>query len=259
MLVCALSASFYSSTPLQKFANEKKVTNGIKKEFDTDGAYESEDGSIDIAGIQLNYFGARYFDPVVAMWTSLDPKEQFWSGYSYSGNGFNPISATDPDGNELTTAAVGAYIVATMAAPDFQTDMMMLEVDLAAGDYVGVVGDAIGIALAGVPAGVTRGMTKAGQKTFSGIYEFVDNTGRKYVGKADDMFRRLKQHFKSGKLPDGAQVTALPIIGNKTTLEIAEHTRIQQVTGGVPARFSDAVSNKVDPIGPARQDLLPNQ
>jgi hypothetical protein len=44
--------------------------------------------------------------------------------------------------------------------------------------------------------------------------------------------------------------------GGKTAREIAEHKRIQEITGGVPARFSDKVANKVDPIGPGRRHLL---
>lgn len=46
----------------------------------------------------VNYFGARYYDADIGLWTSVDPMRQFWSGYSYGGNGFNPINSTDPDG-----------------------------------------------------------------------------------------------------------------------------------------------------------------
>lgn len=46
------------------------------------------------------------------------------------------------------------------------------------------------------------------------------------------------------------------MLGGKAAREIAEHRRIRQITGGVPARQSDKVSNRVDPIGPRRQYLL---
>ena len=47
---------------------------------------------------ELNYFGARYLDPMLGMWTSVDPKRQFSSPYLYAGNGYNPVNVIDPDG-----------------------------------------------------------------------------------------------------------------------------------------------------------------
>ena len=49
--------------------------------------------------IKLNYFGARYLDPMLGMWISVDPKRQFASPYLYAGNGMNPVNGVDPDGN----------------------------------------------------------------------------------------------------------------------------------------------------------------
>ncbi|MEE3486172.1 MAG: RHS repeat-associated core domain-containing protein [Bacteroidales bacterium] len=47
---------------------------------------------------QLDYFGARYLDPMLGMWTSVDPMRQFASPYLYAGNGMNPLNVVDPDG-----------------------------------------------------------------------------------------------------------------------------------------------------------------
>ena len=47
---------------------------------------------------ELNYFGARYLDPMLGMWVSVDPKRQFSSPYLYTGNGYNPIGGVDPSG-----------------------------------------------------------------------------------------------------------------------------------------------------------------
>ncbi len=47
----------------------------------------------------LYYYGARYYDPRVSVWLSVDPlaeKAPGWSPYSYTFN--NPISFFDPDG-----------------------------------------------------------------------------------------------------------------------------------------------------------------
>ena len=54
--------------------------------------------------IELNYFGARYLDPMLGMWTSVDPARQFASPYLYAGNGANPVNVIDPDGNAAEVA-----------------------------------------------------------------------------------------------------------------------------------------------------------
>ncbi len=96
-----------------------------------------------------------------------------------------------------------------------------------------------------------------GAKEKKGIYEFPDQKagGTKYVGETNNFDRRLAQHEQAGRLKTGTETTT-SIDGDKTAREIAEHKRIQEITGGAPAKQSDAVSNKKDPIGPKRQRLL---
>ena len=53
---------------------------------------------------KLNYFGARYLDPMLGMWTSVDPKRQHFSPYTYGSN--NPVARIDPDGNQDGIAAM---------------------------------------------------------------------------------------------------------------------------------------------------------
>ena len=50
---------------------------------------------------------ARYLDPMLGLWTSVDPVRQFSSPYLYAGNGYNPVNVIDPDGNAVQ-AVVGA-------------------------------------------------------------------------------------------------------------------------------------------------------
>ncbi len=51
--------------------------------------------------IALDYFGARYLDPMLGMWISVDPARQFTSPYLYVGNGYNPVNGFDPDGSKV--------------------------------------------------------------------------------------------------------------------------------------------------------------
>ena len=53
---------------------------------------------------ELDYFGARYLDPMLGMWISVDPARQFASPYLYAGNGVNPVNGVDPDGNQYQNA-----------------------------------------------------------------------------------------------------------------------------------------------------------
>ena len=63
---------------------------------------------------QLDYFGARYLDPMLGMWTSVDPARQFASPYLYAGNGFNPVNVVDPDGNAAIIQKNGNKINVTI-------------------------------------------------------------------------------------------------------------------------------------------------
>jgi RHS repeat-associated protein len=69
------------------------------KEFDEEG-----DGS-GASGIGLFYFGKRYYDAEIGLWTSVDPAEEFWTTYRYT---TNPIGFIDIQG--LTEFRVALYI-----------------------------------------------------------------------------------------------------------------------------------------------------
>jgi hypothetical protein len=106
--------------------------------------------------------------------------------------------------------------------------------------------------------GVTQlrpGLGAASDVPKKGIYEFPQG-GRPYVGQSGNMAERLQQHKRAGKLKEGAPVKTTEICGDQTAREIAEHKRIQELTGGVPARKSSKVANERDPIGPGRRHLL---
>jgi len=57
-------------------------------------------------GLELNYFGTRYYDPDIAVWISPDPTQEFFSPYTYS---TNPINSIDPDGNSSAFVGGGPW------------------------------------------------------------------------------------------------------------------------------------------------------
>jgi len=62
----------------------------------------------------LNFFGARYLDPMLGMWTSVDPVRQFSSPYLYVGNGTNPIGYYDEIGDYIIRMRAGKYEIKTI-------------------------------------------------------------------------------------------------------------------------------------------------
>jgi RHS repeat-associated protein len=62
------------------------------KEIDKEGATEGAGGA---PGMGLAYFGRRYYDAEVGLWTSTDPTGQIFNPYGYSAN---PINTVDPNG-----------------------------------------------------------------------------------------------------------------------------------------------------------------
>jgi RHS repeat-associated protein len=80
----------YGNTDRLSVAAKKSKEGFTGKEFDEDGYVENVS-----EGINLHYFGARYFDSEIGLWISPDPARQFASPYATSGN---PINSIDPDG-----------------------------------------------------------------------------------------------------------------------------------------------------------------
>jgi len=69
---------------------------------------------LDNEGTGLNYFGKRYYDPLVGVWNAVDPKDQDFTIYGYCAG--NPILIVDPDGEcfweifgMILGAAIGGY------------------------------------------------------------------------------------------------------------------------------------------------------
>jgi RHS repeat-associated protein len=104
-------------------------------------------------------------------------------------------------------------------------------------------------------AALLKNAGKEGNTIKEGIYSFREGDAT-YVGQSGNIPKRLATHEATGKKALDAEATITEVTGGKTAREIAEHQKIQKITGGVPARESPKVTNQRDPIGPSRQQLL---
>jgi RHS repeat-associated protein len=179
--------------------------------------------------------------------------------------------AAGTGGASLAAEIAGAGLAATIGGGvtraietggDPQMTVENMVGDFAAGATgaaaVRVIAPAIAAAgRASVSGAATEAGAAEGGVVKEGIYEFFDQqAGKPYVGQSSNIPARLEQHVKAGRIASPKDATTKSVPGGKTAREIAEHKRIQEITGGVPARMSNKVANKVDPIGPKRAHLL---
>jgi RHS repeat-associated protein len=87
------SAKLGDSVVVRLNATAADLNGGGATEYVTE---EKKEGAY--CGVDLGYFGKRYFDSEMGVWNSTDPKMQFFSLYSYTGNFHNPINSIDQDG-----------------------------------------------------------------------------------------------------------------------------------------------------------------
>ena len=64
-----------------------------------------------------------------------------------------------------------------------------------------------------------------------GVYEFVANSGRIYVGQSANVAVRLRFHRWTGRLPVESSVSFTPVAGGRTARRIAEQTRMNELGG----------------------------
>ncbi len=114
---------------------------------------------------ELNYFGARYLDPMLGVWTSIDPKRQYQNPFIYAGN--NPIMRIDPDGN-LDANAIGlSLFMDETLKPQMQT-AFETGVDIGEKAIIASSVATIGVLSVGAVAGAAgSGMITAGYERAS--------------------------------------------------------------------------------------------
>lgn len=211
----------------------------------------------------LYYYRARYYDPQMRRFLSEDPiglRGGDTNLYRYVGN--NPVHMTDPSGEVVWFAVPviwGAIEIGLAIYDAYDTADTLMDPCKSAGEKW--LAGGLFVAGALLPGG---GYTAADDIITSkpvkeGIYEFMDTSGKKYVGQSNDIPRRLQEHVDSGKLDPNANVDFTPMPGSdQTQREIAEHRRLQELVpeGMHPKDPNSGVSNRKWPIGPRRQDLL---
>ncbi len=140
-----------------KFApyGEKEVASGDGTEYGfTDKAEDASTG--------LKYFGARFYDPEVGRFISMDPAKQGINYYAYCNN--NPLAYTDPDGRcpvfvvtGIAGAIIGgAYGAYTSYTTTGQVNWGTVAKDAATGGLIGAGAGALaGVLYAGTTAAIT--------------------------------------------------------------------------------------------------------
>jgi RHS repeat-associated protein len=135
------------------------------------------DNTTYFSGTKLFYFGARYYDPELGIWLSVDPASQFANAYAYAGNGANPVIMVDEDGNfifstlSLVIIGVSAAISGTMTAvkiADAGGNFGQVMAGFVIGSAAGAVGGALGTITGGAATAGVNAALGAFSSTFAG-------------------------------------------------------------------------------------------
>jgi RHS repeat-associated protein len=238
-------------------------------------------GHVNDPDTALVYMQARYYDPYTARFLSVDPEtpdagDVFKFGrFVYANN--TPFMRVDPDGRDSVGEIIDsnakeaadqgnglktyAWAFAGVSWNFFGAEGTSQVADKGTGAGKGDMGMA---ALEVVTLGKGNLTIKAAEAegkplVKAVVYWFKEaHSQLPYIGQTSNFAKRIAQHIKDKKLlaAELHTVEAVEVSGGKTAREIAEHQKIQEHTGNVPARESGKVANKKDPIGPARQHLL---
>ena len=77
---------------------------------------------VDQNGLNWYHYGARWYDPMIGRWTTMDPRCQFHSPYEYGGN--NPAAILDPDGAQCIDALTISHLACTLSDPQIMSPLL---------------------------------------------------------------------------------------------------------------------------------------
>ena len=208
----------------------------------------------------MYYYGARYYDPRLSLWMSVDPfviTDDFYSNdikrninggiYNflnsnvYAQSWQNPIRHKDDDGNAITPETAWDIINVVMGAASFVGNV-------AEGNVWGAVLDGIGLIYDGVATAVP--VLPAGASSAIGAYRFM-RAAKNVVGSVS----------KLGKLKifkDNQRI--LKLIG-KVENAISDHLNLSDVAGavqdilGIPIRKGNKVYSHISEVSDAMKSL----
>ena len=230
------------------------------------------------------YIKARHYDAGLGRFLTQDP---IWSTnlYPYSNN--NPISNNDTNGKNWDNIVNGynsysqgvaqgvsmtGHFVGDYESCSSTSNQTWCKIGVGIGAPAGAlahIGGFLvpggksaqgGLQVAGRGSSIIKGGStiNASRNTSNlangveGVYTFIANNGQRYIGQSKNIANRIKQHIGNGTLTEGVTVEFIQVLGGKTSREISEQLLINSIPGGIKNLL-----NKVNPIGIARQHLLP--
>jgi RHS repeat-associated protein len=120
-------AEYYNYSP---FGEQTESWGNFATPYQFTSKEHDQNGSFDYV-----YFGARYYDPRIGAFASVDKAGQFASGYVYGAN--NPIMGTDRDGNVFFLIPVVLGIAEAMAQSAAYSAIAYTAVSLPTGNFSG--------------------------------------------------------------------------------------------------------------------------
>jgi RHS repeat-associated protein len=189
-------------------------------------------------------YGAREYDAGLGRWLARDPIgfAGGWNHYAYAAG--DPVGMVDPTG--LWPDGPPSSLPGHSSSPDLERESAW---DAFTTVLPWLIPESMALKL--LPFWRSGKACSAAAKAVAkeGIYEFIAASGKKYVGQSGNIPRRLGEHARSGKLPEGAEVVTRHVPGGKAARQVVEQRRIDEL-GGI-----GKLEYEVNPIGPGRRHL----